>query len=140
VPKILPYWNYLLSGDEQVCVFFMSSSQPVISINPGTRPSRSIFLCFMRLFWNQIFTWVSLSWRVFAISIRLARVRYLLKWNSFSSSVSCLVVKLARVAPLEGSSSASRPWSVFSSGSEHLPRCIAVGNAMHINNKKRVLY
>ncbi|TNN82524.1 hypothetical protein EYF80_007359 [Liparis tanakae] len=29
-----------------------------------------------------------------ATSTRLARVRYLLKWNSFSSSVSCLVLKL----------------------------------------------
>ena len=28
--------------------------------------------------------------------MRLARVRYLLKWNSFSSSVSCLLVKFVR--------------------------------------------
>lgn len=28
--------------------------------------------------------------------MRLARVRYLLKWNSFSSSVNCFVVKLVR--------------------------------------------
>lgn len=41
-------------------------------------------------------TWVSFSCRAFAISIRLALVRYLLKWNSFSSSVSCLLVKFVR--------------------------------------------
>ena len=38
-------------------------------------------------------TWVSFSCSAAAISILLARVRYLLKWNSFSSSVSCLVEK-----------------------------------------------
>lgn len=64
----------------------------------GRSPSFSRFFCFMRRFWNQIFTWVSLSCRDAAISTRRARVRYLLKWNSFSSSVSCLVVKLVRTA------------------------------------------
>lgn len=63
-------------------------------------PSRSRFFCFMRLFWNQIFTCVSLSSSVAAISTRRARVRYLLKWNSFSSSVSCRVLKLVRMALL----------------------------------------
>lgn len=62
----------------------------------GSRPSRCRFFCFIRLFWNQIFTWVSFSCSADAISIRLARVRYLLKWNSFSSSVSCLLVKFVR--------------------------------------------
>lgn len=61
-------------------------------------PSRSRFFCFIRLFWNQIFTCVSLSSSVAAISTRRARVRYLLKWNSFSSSVSCRVLKLVRMA------------------------------------------
>lgn len=66
----------------------------------GTRPpSRSRFFCFMRRFWNQILTCVSLSSRVAAISTRRARLRYLLKWNSFSSSVSCRVVKLVRRPP-----------------------------------------
>lgn len=41
-------------------------------------------------------TCVSFSCSEVAISMRLARVRYLLKWNSFSSSVSCFVVKLVR--------------------------------------------
>ena len=66
----------------------------------GTRPpSRSRFFCFMRRFWNQILTCVSLSSRVAAISTLRARLRYLLKWNSFSSSVSCRVVKLVRRPP-----------------------------------------
>uniref|UniRef100_A0A6B0UBN0 Putative secreted protein n=1 Tax=Ixodes ricinus TaxID=34613 RepID=A0A6B0UBN0_IXORI len=64
------------------------------------RPSFMRFFCFMRRFWNQILTWVSLSCSAVAISMRRARVRYLLKWNSFSSSVSCLVVKLVRPVPL----------------------------------------
>lgn len=63
------------------------------------RPSFMRFFCFIRRFWNQIFTCVSFSCSADAISIRLARVRYLLKWNSFSNSVSCLVVKLVRPVP-----------------------------------------
>lgn len=41
-------------------------------------------------------TCVSLSCRALAISIRRARVKYLLKWNSFSNSVNCLFVKFVR--------------------------------------------
>lgn len=66
----------------------------------GSSPSFCNFFCFMRLFWNQTFTCVSLSCRALATSTRLARVRYLLKWNSFSNSVSCLVLKLVLGAPL----------------------------------------
>lgn len=44
----------------------------------------------------RMFTWVSFSCNALAISIRRARVKYLLKWNSFSSSVSCLLVKFVR--------------------------------------------
>lgn len=62
----------------------------------GISPSFIRFFCFIRLFWNQILTCVSLSCRAAAISIRRALVRYLLKWNSFSNSVNCLVVKLVR--------------------------------------------
>ena len=40
-----------------------------------------------------IVTCVSFSWSAAAISILLALVRYLLKWNSFSSSVNCFVEK-----------------------------------------------
>jgi len=58
--------------------------------------SRIRFFCFILLFWNHILTCVSLSPKEAAISILRARVRYLLKWNSFSSSVSCLLVKFVR--------------------------------------------
>ena len=61
------------------------------------QPSFSLFFCFILRFWNQIFTCVSFRSRLAATSTRRARVRYLLKWNSFSSSVSCLVVKLVRI-------------------------------------------
>lgn len=67
-----------------------------VDVSAGIKPSFIRFFCFMRRFWNHIFTWVSLSCNAVAISMRLARVRYLLKWNSFSNSVSCLVVKLVR--------------------------------------------
>ena len=67
---------------------------PVKVGSGGISPSFMRFFCFILRFWNQILTWVSLSWRAPAISILLARVRYLLKWNSFSNSVNCLVVKL----------------------------------------------
>lgn len=45
----------------------------------GKRPSFTRFFCFIRRYWNQIFTWVSLSCRVTAISTLWALVRYLLK-------------------------------------------------------------
>ena len=44
------------------------------------------------LFWNQILTCLSDNWRVVAISIRLLRVRYRLKWNSFSENSSCYLL------------------------------------------------
>ena len=62
----------------------------------GIRPSFMRFFCFILRFWNQILTCVSFSCSADAISIRRARVRYLLKWNSFSSSVSCFVEKFVR--------------------------------------------
>lgn len=49
---------------------------------------------FMRLFWNQILIWFSVNLRSLEISSLRARVRYLLKWNSFSSSTSCFWVKV----------------------------------------------
>lgn len=42
-------------------------------------PSRSLFFCFILRFWNQILTWVSFSCNELAISMRRARVKYLLK-------------------------------------------------------------
>lgn len=69
---------------------------PLLIGSTGIKPSFIRFFCFIRLFWNQIFTCVSFSCNADAISIRLALVKYLLKWNSFSNSVSCLFVKFVR--------------------------------------------
>ena len=44
------------------------------------------FLAFIRRFWNQILIWRSVRQRAWAISTRRLRVRYRLKWNSFSNS------------------------------------------------------
>ena len=66
---------------------------PVSVGSGGISPSFIRFFCFILRFWNQILTCVSFSCRAAAISILRARVKYLLKWNSFSSSVSCLVEK-----------------------------------------------
>ena len=62
----------------------------------GMRPSFIRFFCFILRFWNQILTCISFSSSADAISIRRARVRYLLKWNSFSNSVSFFVEKAVR--------------------------------------------
>lgn len=83
--------------EESECVEAVLPAEPGgggVELSDGMRPSFMRFFCFMRRFWNQIFTCVSLSWSAVAISIRRARVRYLLKWNSFSNSVNCFVVKL----------------------------------------------
>lgn len=50
----------------------------------------------LKMFGKFSLTCVSLSCKALAISIRRARVRYLLKWNSFSNSVNCLFVKFVR--------------------------------------------
>ncbi|TNN51622.1 hypothetical protein EYF80_038198 [Liparis tanakae] len=68
----------------------LSSSPPLLSL-PYILPAEGKELN------PKIFTCVSLSSRLAATSTLLPRVRYLLKWNSFSSSVSCLVVKLVRI-------------------------------------------
>jgi hypothetical protein len=44
------------------------------------------FLYFIRRFWNQILICRSDKQSACAISMRLRRVKYRLKWNSFSSS------------------------------------------------------
>ena len=115
------------SPDPFESVLFCDNGDVFSPVNVGScgiSPSFIRFFCFIRRFWNQIFTWkgftwegdpscrrqgiwelcclvafqlltwVSLSCSAAAISILLARVRYLLKWNSFSSSVSCFVEKL----------------------------------------------
>lgn len=84
--------------DESDCVLLCWLPLPGggVDVSAGIRPSLILFFCFMRRFWNQILTCVSFSCRDCAISILRARVRYLLKWNSFSNSVSCFVVKFVR--------------------------------------------
>lgn len=59
---------------------------------PEESLSFSSFFHFIRRFWNQILTCRSERLRVFAISLLRELHRYLLKWNSFSSSKSCLFV------------------------------------------------
>ena len=44
------------------------------------------FFAFILRFWNQILICLSVNPRVWAISILLLRVKYRLKWNSFSNS------------------------------------------------------
>lgn len=76
-----------------------SSSLWMPSSAPGPFPSPLWFslhwvcrLCFMRRFWNQTLTCLSVRSSRAAISTLLGRHRYLLKWNSFSSSSSCVLV------------------------------------------------
>ena len=72
-----------------VCVF-----PPVgeVLVLPGASPCEEHFLCFIRLFWNQIFTCLSVKLSCEASSALLSFVRKWLKWNSFSSSKSCFRV------------------------------------------------
>lgn len=86
--------SLLFSLEPMVCsTWRLLVGDPVELSAVITRPSFSLFFCFILLFWNQIFTCVSFSCKAEAISILLALVKYLLKWNSFSNSVSCLLVK-----------------------------------------------
>lgn len=97
---LCPLW---LRGE--VGVFWSESDPPAACWDSGTSfthaffPSLSrlslqwlCFLCFIRLFWNHTFTWFSDKSNSAAISTRLGLQRYLLKWNSFSSSRSWVLV------------------------------------------------
>lgn len=85
-------------GEEELELSALSpEEQRLARFTSGAVPSFSRFFCFILRFWNQILTCVSFSSSVAATSTLRALVRYLLKWNSFSSSVSCLVVKLVRI-------------------------------------------
>lgn len=64
-------------------VLFSSSSSPLVCEQLINLFS---FFHFIRRFWNQIFIWRSVRHSACAISMRRLRVRYLLKWNSFSNS------------------------------------------------------
>ena len=72
---------------------------------------------FIRLFWNQILIWFSVNLRSLEISSLLALVKYLLKWNSFSSSTSCFWVNVNLRLWLSASSLVSKD-SVFLGGFE----------------------
>ena len=62
---------------------------------PPTGPLHCL-LCFIRLFWNHTLTCRSVRSNAPAISIRRGRHKYLLKWNSFSSSNNWLLVYAVR--------------------------------------------
>jgi len=94
---VLPLDELLVAVVESESLLF--SLLAGVGVSGAIRPSFIRFFCFIRLFWNQILTCVSFNWSAEAISILLARVKYLLKWNSFSSSVSCFVLKLVRPVP-----------------------------------------
>ena len=102
-PPLLLFESVLWLCDERGEVLWGWSPPPPVKREGscGIRPSFMRFFCFIRRFWNQIFTCVSLSWSAPAISILLALVRYLLKWNSFSSSVNCRVENVVRPDPLQ---------------------------------------
>ena len=57
------------------------------SLTRSVRAS-TILLHLARLFWNQIFTWVSVRWRVAAYSARSAGDRYGWRWNVRSRQTS----------------------------------------------------
>lgn len=56
------------------------------SPEPGSPFVLFSFFHFIRRFWNHILIWRSVRHNAWAISMRRRRVRYRLKWNSFSSS------------------------------------------------------
>ena len=65
---------------------------PSVLIRPFVFGSLCSFFHFIRRFWNQILICRSVRHSACAISILRLRVRYRLKWNSFSSSsIWCLV-------------------------------------------------
>lgn len=86
--------------------FFVSCDDSGTKFSPTNKPWK-FYYCFsyltykcpinaLKMFGKFSLTCVSLSCKALAISIRRARVRYLLKWNSFSNSVNCLFVKFVR--------------------------------------------
>ena len=111
VISFLCEWAAFLGVFQYVPVFSYCSLETIKLNLPQRRPSLCLFFfdrlastvsrTTYRLFWNQILTWVSLSPSVDAISTRRALVRYLLKWNSFSSSVNCRVENVVRPDPLQ---------------------------------------
>ena len=87
--RFVKYWDGFLSSTNILVFCTKISSSPRDDAQPYT-------LLLLLTWFSEILTCVSFSCRAAAISIRRARVKYLLKWNSFSSSVSCFVEKLVR--------------------------------------------
>lgn len=67
-------------------LYMRSSSNILPSGGKSSFPIFVSFFAFILRFWNQILICLSVKLSVWAISIRLLRVRYRLKWNSFSNS------------------------------------------------------
>ena len=85
-----------------------------------TPPSVLTRFHFARLFWNQIFTWTSLSFNVLAICDLSSNERYFFVWNSRSSSRSCWLVKAVLLRLDLGPPSESEFWSACSSSRSSL--------------------
>ena len=84
-------------------VMWVGSSFTASDLWPGPPEDRPLvlgslwsFFHFILRFWNQILICLSDRHSVCAISMRRLRVRYLLKWNSFSSSKACCRVYAVR--------------------------------------------
>lgn len=93
-PQFVNFWDQRLIGRSlgpfgwwdfywgEVGGLILSGSSP----EPGSPFVLFSFFHFIRLFWNHILICLSVRHNAWAISIRLLRVRYRLKWNSFSNS------------------------------------------------------
>lgn len=72
------------------CYNYEGMARTCSTKSPSRQPESNLalfsFFHFIRRFWNQILICLSVRQRAWAISILLRRVRYRLKWNSFSSS------------------------------------------------------
>ena len=71
----------------------MRGAEANLSLSSSDSWSRFVLA---RLFWNQIFTWVSVSFSCALNSARSAMERYCFSRNFFSSAFSCCVVKGVR--------------------------------------------
>ena len=71
-----------MGGREAIRIFSISASCSLLD--------------FARRFWNQIFTWVSVKFKLFENSARSAMDRYCFSRNFFSNCINCCVVKGVR--------------------------------------------
>lgn len=95
-------WCWLRTANLLTCTGMGTTILGFLTGSPDlllTLPALMRFHLALR-FWNQIFTWTSLSLSACAIWERSVRERYFLQWNSFSSSSSCSLVKAVRLLRL----------------------------------------